>query len=265
MTKKFVVNSIACDWLTVTTFNQTEILRMKILSNQIGNALHPQSIMQYDGIKYERGFFGIGMQSGKENAMMTVEGWDADRVIREFDLSKCNLPRVDVQLTIDKPKDYSYTKERSFLDENIKYNPEVRGWDSNRGGSTIYIGAPTSDKQSRMYEKGDAFEFLRFEVQLRRTKAKAYKRHAEKSGINDANKRALTDAMQFVSEGCSVDLFKRAIDNRTVLLPEIKKQNDTNKRRWLRSATNSMIKYALESEDNKRYIVTLLEQVKQEI
>ena len=265
MLKKFVVNRIATDWITMTTFEELQSLKMKIISSTLGDCMHPQNINQYQGIRYVNGFFGMGIQDGKDNSMLTVEGWEADRVVREFNLKGCNVPRVDVQLTIKKPNDYDYAGTKAFLKDHVRYNPEVRGWDSSKGGSTIYIGSATSAKQVRLYEKGDDFECLRYEVQLRDAKAKSWAEHASVSGVDDANRRALTDSMQFISEGCVVDLFKKMINNKTVLHPIVKVQNDTNKRRWLKSSVKSMASYAKESESNMGFVLRLIESLYEEI
>jgi len=177
-----VVNSPAVDWITLTTWSRTRYHYWQDSFSEIGDWLgqNDTKFEQYAGIKLTHTpgtiFIGAGSQSGVGHYLMYLSSRlahmlyrDASKGIEDEDEDRTNCSRIDLQVTIARPKDYdswslaTALRERgklvSTMASRSKANPvELR---------TVYVGSRTSDKLVRIYEKEDKEGelFLRFEVQ----------------------------------------------------------------------------------------------------
>lgn len=173
----FITNVVACDYLTVGTFNPAA---HSDVNNTIASCdIVPQEKhrMQYDGMEqtFSDGsvFWGTGIQKGVPHYLTQVSGAASDRFIRRAVLlgrDDFNVTRLDIQLTIRKP---DWFKARAFLDTlrtgDWAGRRKKATMVDNYGDDTVYIGSWHSDSFARVYVKEK--EWIRFENEWKKERA----------------------------------------------------------------------------------------------
>lgn len=161
----------ACDWLTITTFVHAESTR---LFNAIAGACNERGkdsrVMQYEGRKWDGGFWGKGIQDGRSHYMMRASGDTANAVINRLSDCPGRCTRMDIQYTMRLPAGYS---ARALSDKLREAQ-----WEGHKraitliegvgGLDTVYVGSRVSGRYTRIYVKeGDDGRYLRFEVEFK--------------------------------------------------------------------------------------------------
>lgn len=176
-----IVNSPSCDWLTLTTFQESELLKIRNLFIPLvgGLAGKQAKVLQYKGQQYKGGFIGVSDQNKRTHYMARFSGEMADDVMGAIvESENCigDCTRVDLQITVPLPKDYN-----SLLLFNELKKGEWSGRErsvtaimSGDGLDTVYVGKRTSDRYIRVYVKEGASgeRYLRFEVEYKGDRAK---------------------------------------------------------------------------------------------
>lgn len=156
------------DWITLTTFDRTTFVKWEVKHLAIETPGIDYKIRGYQGISKGSFFLGVGEQKKHNHAMLRVSGSDSHKAFYEFynDLSvKCT--RIDLQITIDLPDNYSARKLTDDLREVVK-NKNIAIVENTNNLDTIYIGSRTSDRFCRIYVKEiDKSFYLRYEVELK--------------------------------------------------------------------------------------------------
>lgn len=181
-----IVMMAAVDWITLTTREgrQYELAKKWITDNAGTRIPKTAKSYQFDIENVDFASYGEGSQDGQPIFIVAVNGSDADNFMEyliasdTFLSSEWHCTRIDIQLTVPSTRTkplaeiaamHNYWKEVPFND--VKAKARVRGWGSDTGGS-MYIGAPTSMLQIRIYDKsvvlaGETLIYERMEAQLR--------------------------------------------------------------------------------------------------
>jgi len=166
----FVVNSVAVDWLTVTSFGYNARRRFEAAMDDVMFRTKTGKVMQYVGQMYASGFCGQAEQGGRIHTMARVTGQLANEAFERvvtYAPSSTRYNRIDLQVTVSLPDSY---KARSLADYmKINGGRCKVSLIENGGLDTVYIGARTSPKFWRIYIKEDSESkrWLRFEIELK--------------------------------------------------------------------------------------------------
>lgn len=176
-----LLNEPLVDYVTLTTFDSSWGEGFWKLWDELTVEDVAESVrrMQYKGKVQDGIFWGTGVQSDRQHFMLQASGERADLVAAKAPIhDDINCTRIDVQLTINKPRGYS---TRQVFDELSEPGAAWTGRpkalnmvQSGDGCDTLYIGSRTSDLLMRLYIKPDANgapSFLRFECEYKRAKA----------------------------------------------------------------------------------------------
>lgn len=186
-----IVNSVAVDWLTITTYEEHEfrdsahtIISAFVKHKQVREAAFPRYRGYTDGHIY----WMVGEQKNKPHYMIQAQGDIADRAIMGAVGWDGNCSRIDLQYTVPLPENYL---AREFADRlrGVEKWPwrkrKVDLRDNQDGLDTIYIGSRESDKFIRIYVKESEYDgrFLRVEVEFKGDYAKEAFYGAQKSRL----------------------------------------------------------------------------------
>lgn len=229
------------DWLTVTSYDEG-VGRdwWEWVWSLPGDGDH-KKIMQYEGmVKSVLGgsvFAGAGEIKKREHYMVYVSGAAADREFERFrgvlSSGRARASRVDIQITINEPDDWSQLAYMEAAEE-VGLKPTNRR-SSNLAGDgelmTVYTGSRESGRFDRCYEKESVggFRFLRFETQYGR-------KYANELGAALARGEATAGAAlagQLARRGkleC-LDVFRRLLDGDTYNPVYAREKGDREK--WL--------------------------------
>lgn len=177
--------------MDVTTFNGDIFDEWKHILDEL-HISQPRAVKygRYTGLMWnDVVFLGSGFQKKQPHFMLHVTGVDADRIFREISLrdswevSRVNCTRIDIQVTFwgdvnrmelsefaqEEKKEHPYEKKNKR-----KYVINAYVGDEN---DTLYIGAPSSTKRLRIYDKPLADDYTnthymeRTELQFRKQTA----------------------------------------------------------------------------------------------
>ena len=134
----------------------------------------PAKVRWFVGKRKDGIFVGSGWNNGKFYAMLDAPGAIADSVFQEcamLNVKPGSCTRIDVQVTTIRREGLELVDAHLELQETEKRKVKIEG--NRADGYTLYIGAPSSDKRIRIYDKsvmvnGFRNVFWRFEVQYRR-------------------------------------------------------------------------------------------------
>lgn len=118
--------------------------------------------LQYSGWRKESFFIGMGVQDKKRHAVMQVSGHQAHKMHPVFkDFANWYCTRIDVQRTVKKPEWVDLPKLHKLLGK------KGTSLISSEENDTLYIGARSSEKFTRLYEKLFDEMYLRLEFELK--------------------------------------------------------------------------------------------------
>ena len=162
MSLSILLYNAQVDWVTLTSYDSSWWRRWRQRIANAYNASIPRKIMQYDGLFCGTPdgsiFLGAGSQSGTDHYMMRVSGSIADDIssmwIPEVGRDECKASRIDIQMTIQEPEDWS----QYDLFRRLRDKPFTIGWMASAGErvdelATVYIGSRNSERMTRCYEK----------------------------------------------------------------------------------------------------------------
>lgn len=185
LNKTFVANTIAVDYLKMTTFSDRDMGLLEdtfyaYLQNLgVTPRFRDMNIMQYEGVIEEntRAFLGKGYQGKGEDKQMhfmfDLPGYLSDSFVTELKLKnlldRFSYPRVDIQKTVHKDRlEPFYGPIREFFIKIL----ESKEWIGRlpvmqfRDGLSMGFGNRKSLKYRRIYCKGDNLEYVRFETEF---------------------------------------------------------------------------------------------------
>lgn len=146
---------------------------------KVSSWVKPGRKMQYNGGQGDKIFVGEGIQKGHAHFMLVISGSFADECLDEVKIisgDDCKCTRLDLQLTIDLPENYTARKEVDLIREGARWRNirSVTLIEGSNGYDTIYIGRRKSPKYLRVYIKGDVVDgmFLRYEVEFKQEASK---------------------------------------------------------------------------------------------
>lgn len=173
------INEPRSDYLRLTTFDNGQQEKMRRIANEISTGEEPKDgqLMQYHGDRYGHAFWGKGVQGGYAHWMLQVSGELAETAQRwaheELDIKTTRCTRIDLQVTVPLPDDWSLRQHADHLRKENWPNRrrKVEFYENEGQGGTIYIGSRQSLKFARLYVKmSDSEEWpllLRFEIELK--------------------------------------------------------------------------------------------------
>lgn len=274
MESKYSLNEVACDWLTLSTFDKKQ---GEIMGEYFEFMGMPQAkIMQYDGRGEGGTFWGKGEQKGFVNYLFQSSGWYSNTWLSSFldgeyglDISKWRCSRFDIQLTLATPKGYNL-KGWQWVHRN-EGRRSVNHFESKQG-DTVYLGSRKSQKLVRVYVKGwirdDAdkvgLQHIRVEFQLRQDIATAVIRKLEGgerlisifNGLWDGLNGRVPRVAGYDAAMC--DIVRRTFDDALPNLPtqlEYTTLATPNTLRWLKTDVDSAIRKMILSHDGYNVLV----------
>jgi len=144
------------------------------------------------------------------------------------------LTRVDIQVTVNEPPEWSQLKLFNRL--QAKSNKQCVFWPSKTQGiptESVYVGSFHSDRIVTIYEKltGEKTKLLRFELRLKGEQAKSYGRQWSAGNIEAAN--SLRGALQWCKDEKLESLFAPACSGAAAQFPRYATRPDSNTDVWL--------------------------------
>lgn len=149
------------DWISLTTglgpdaddaYVKARALSVEIVAD--GNKLTPWSLNGWKGFAVPH--LRCAVKEG--DCRLELSGWTAQRYWREFLPFAANVSRLDtcVDVTHDPPRKSLAQQAFDAPGKSTgRGHPPVqkRYWASDQGGSTCYLGSPSSDRMGRLYDK----------------------------------------------------------------------------------------------------------------
>lgn len=187
-----ILNATLCDYLRLTTFNPITFKDFCGMFRRHAKAgAHKQEdavLMQYSGKRTSHGWLMTGKQRQGYHFLTQYSGAPAhlalvDALDQKLDFERCT--RLDVQLTIPLPDDYSSLQLFDSLNGNVPYGRSVTLWKSGDGLDTVYIGRLTTKngRVTRIYVKEYAGgRGLRFETQFNGNHADQHWQYVKRGG-----------------------------------------------------------------------------------
>jgi hypothetical protein len=269
-----LINKPAIDWLTLTTWSATRYAYWQASFSEVGDWLGPNDskFEQYKGIKktFSPGtiFMGEGSQGAGCHYLMYATSRlahmlyvDASQNVNQEDADTTNCSRIDLQVTIERPKNYdawelgTALRRRGHLISSpasrSKLNPvELR---------TIYIGKWEGDKLIRIYEKEDkeGVVFLRFELRLQNDKKGGKAWAAWKSILRDDSRIGgiLLDSVQLLNSQRVLEWFGPALSGYMPHRVKTSYSKSMSTRKWLESQVMPALDRYLRETDDTELIV----------
>lgn len=255
------------DWISLTTFSRDVFDSMvETAVSVVGERQwREQRIANYHGLTNGSIWHGGGIQKGRSHFRLQVSGSDA-RLLEQhlqWSLADINCTRIDIQLTIDLPDNYSADRVANDIHHGVwpdGRRRKVRKYvNMGDGLDTIYIGSPKSEKQIRLYVKqGENGRYLRFEAQYRGAAAEAvYLLIAEgKTGL------ALAGELHRMPQVWPFQLFREILPADGVAAAgAIYVPDDNRTWRWFQTQIVPAIKRMLNSHEYRQRMIYLLEYI----
>jgi hypothetical protein len=232
-----IVNEVAMDYLTVTTFTNKEYERaFNAIDDNCDRDWERSGVMQYKGNASGGLFHGQGEQQGRTHYMVRASGEQADKYGYAMLQSGARVTRLDIQITLEMPNWWDVRAVTDSLRGGVWPNRirKITSIDGN-GEDTVYIGSRTSDKFIRVYVKGS--EWLRFEIELKGDAARVAAKHIKTGGrpsmagilLSELSKLPMCQMVDYFMKGVGKSQGSVEIKVRQVQPEKIKKM------RWLAS------------------------------
>lgn len=239
-----LLNSAHLDWLTLTTFEAAYIdVMSSIYPHDDGQAVRRNG---YEGMQWgsDEGtvFFGQGEQKGRPHFMMQASGYRAQGAWEAYSemvrSGPVRVTRVDVALTVLHERE-KWTQLGLFSRLQADNGRKVIRYEESLSGpqgekmATVYVGAPQSRRQVRVYEKvvgDDERVGLRAEVEYKGDRAPAVAA-ALLGGTSAA--AVLRDELERVGDSQLYALYSPYLTDAAVAVRV--EQHEGNTERWLRT------------------------------
>ena len=158
------------DYLRLSTFEDTEYYKLAATIRRLDGEFKISKWLQYSGWRGAFTFYGVAEQHKTRHYIAHASGAASpdfyhDILNNNIDLDKTWCTRLDLQKTVDYPKDFSFEEiyNESKVDNGRYYSAIFSST-----GNTFYFGNRTSDLFTRLYEKEiDATRFLRLEFEIK--------------------------------------------------------------------------------------------------
>lgn len=253
MSYKFLVGVPQCDWLTLSIREEAIPAMYQYCKVRRSDALvtqrrHGHGV--FTGFTGEGFFWGEREVEGKEWGLFICSGFVSSSHKREIQLLGLGdfiyCTRFDVQLTLAKPENYDPYVARQDLEKATGSEWGMIGVRSK--GMTLTHGARSSDRYTRIYEKGDSvddFPFLRWEVEFKGERSKAIWR-----GNNSDGGLLLGEIARSVKPGVSeiADMFAAYLDGHTPATVTIQKSKPAAIK-WLEEQVSPCVRRLLLSHE----------------
>lgn len=170
------IETIMCDYVRLTTFNQSLNASFWESFRAMGSdtdAIKEGRFRNYAGLWLGELFCGEGEQRGVPHFLLQSSGETSQDVFGFPVLKKARCTRIDLQVTVPSPKDYS---SRTITDglRSLEWPGKGKARkinlvDSADGLHTVYVGSRESERFIRIYLKVDDFgkKYARFEVEFK--------------------------------------------------------------------------------------------------
>lgn len=166
-----IINTPAIDYWRATTgsLSQMDDLSRELIGGgDVGEKWH---FLQYHGNRFGSVGMGSAVQNGEPSYIIDISGETSDDLFERLVYSDMKMTRLDLQITVPKPKDWDtvefhFTMEMDDWPNGIKRDVQTR---LNKGNDTVYIGDRTSERFIRVYVKES--DYIRFEVEFKGTQA----------------------------------------------------------------------------------------------
>lgn len=268
----FTVNSLSCDWITLTSFDQRNKRRWEtVLNGSYKVVSYDVKSAMYVGVLYNHGFVGQSEQKGLTHTLCRATGGAANEVfyrLMRASAGDYKATRVDIQLTIPLPHFHKARELKDYLERNQRLSCRLI---ENSGLDTVYVGSRQSSRMWRIYVKeGEGLDlFLRFELELKKGKdniadrvAANIKRHGYKAMqsyfFENLDKLNLPDAyMRILNE------FRTG---ETQPLPSEVREKGGKTYAWLNTTVRkAILTFALESHGRSEFMHKWLKDIADEI
>lgn len=179
----FLILYTTCfDWITATSFDDNfhAFWWEKLKDN---DEKTEAKVMQYHGYHFplENGsaFLGTADQHGRSHYMLRLSGYEAEQnklpILLQFRQGFVKITRVDFQVTIPKPADWSQWDLHVRLKERGRLTNWIESKIYGKGFQTVYVGSRSSNRFARIYlkESGEGDILLRFEMEYKGQRANA--------------------------------------------------------------------------------------------
>lgn len=190
MQKTIELNSVAVDWITLTSDGGIQLDRLgsMLVLEYMGTASTPtrQNFMQYKGQRWECGhgtlFYGYyHSDKAGEQSILQISGELAHMVLGECReaVSKgiARVTRVDIQTTVVQPEDWESIRFFNRMERNGR-SPQWRSSVDKKSKKeliTVSVGSRESEVYARVYNKvtNAGVMLIRFEGEYKGAKARA--------------------------------------------------------------------------------------------
>lgn len=264
-----VVGSVAFDWLSLTTFDNSAYrwLASIVNANTDPKGRTEGYLMQYKGCKGDGYFVGCGYQNGTIHYMIRLSGSLAHHILSKAvvmpsgseNLAEFNCTRADVQYThsddlyIDLSAIAPLLRECEWPLHRGK-RPIITAYDNEDGLDTLYIGQrKESNRFQRVYIKEvSQKKLIRWEVEYKEQLAKNLWSKVIASGSLDLLGPVLAAELAVVPLPPSFNPLVEAIgvDCDRLTLHNVK-SDDESRMAWLESAVTSACRSLEVSSDPK--------------
>lgn len=172
------------DWFTITSFEDSfhDFWLQKFREVAGQDAGEERKVLQYAGHVFDivggTGFIGTAIQKGVVHHMLRLSGYAAEEY-KDYVLSQqrqgfITCTRVDVQVTVPMPAEWSQWDLLVRLREKGRITGWVESKSFGTGFQTVYVGARASERFTRVYVKktGETL-LLRYETEYKGRRARA--------------------------------------------------------------------------------------------
>jgi len=242
-----VIDATLIDYLGLATFDSIAFYKLTALIEHTYHEWRPHKWLQYKGRKSAcKIFHGMGKQGERSHFVIRVSGQQAHAFYNWFTAQREALTspfyctRIDIQRTQLAPaKDY-----RSQAYKRLR---GAKSFIQSPTGNTLYIGARTSDKYWRIYDK--TVKHLRCEVELKgKTAQQAFQALALGESLSGVWNRTL---LRTRVPNVYVEYFRA--DCEPAELPDLESTVDLDaKLDWLASLDSLVYKLAKDHDTAER-------------
>lgn len=234
------------DWLTATALTGPKAVALEKLGWRLGEAEEQRGM--FPGAFSWRGYEGlhcgsITWGSRDDSVILQVSGESAARAIESVSEHATKFTRVDVQVTARMPDTVDDLALMAFGDcdrANLQRGRpyKLTHYVNNEGGSTTYIGAPSSIQRGRIYNKATESKqerwanCWRWEVELKQELATDFAHQLRTAEHTDALCAGLVHGW-FSSRGCILPWTSETLI--TLHVSESAESDIESKLRWLNS------------------------------
>jgi hypothetical protein len=209
--------------------------------------------------------------SGQSLQALASKGIDAERIIRNATDRGAKATRVDIALDIIDGRTGVRAFETSVRNSSCTTSSKTwRVLENGSGGHTLYIGARTSERMVRIYDKkaerASVYEevqnsnWVRCEVELKGDRAKDFMNACRDNDITDVMRSHLIATVDFPG----IREYQEALTMEGAWIEPTKtKRKDTQTRHWLMTRVASVI--AREGATDPEFYAKLLSEVNAQI